>query len=235
MDRSNEQCGPNVPMRCADNSQKWSTSLQYTDITTVSNKMLCPSKTSQSMLTTNSTYSNEVTTRSSDEGVFRRFLTRMAGFYPTFPTFVSVKPSVKITIYTSRIGGNHFYRSERVQLYSSNYYQPTRPENKLEWGLHVRGGDHEALMINFDFSQTTQKNTSGSYLSLKGRIRLKFSQGILHTLTYTVMNADLGSVTCARFSLGTDVRYSYVSVMVKMHSNHTISEHWLQSTVWFFR
>ena len=87
-----EQCGPNVPMRCADNSQKWSHSLQYTGYHNCEHKMLCPSKASQSILTTNSTYSKEFTTRSSDEGVFHRFPTRMAGFYPTFTIFVSVKP-----------------------------------------------------------------------------------------------------------------------------------------------
>ena len=75
-----EQCGPNFPMRCADNC--------IADITTVSSKMLCPNKAEQSILATNCTYSNEFTTKES----FRRFLTRMAGFDPTFPIFVSVKP-----------------------------------------------------------------------------------------------------------------------------------------------
>ena len=52
------------------------------DVTTVSSKMLCPSKAAQSILATNRTYSNEFTTKSSDKGVFRKFLTRMTGFNP---------------------------------------------------------------------------------------------------------------------------------------------------------
>ena len=87
-----EQCGPNVPMRFADNSQNSPIRYNTQDITTGSNKMLCPRKAAESILATNCTYSNEFTTRSSDKGVFHRSLTRMIGFYYTFPIFVSVKP-----------------------------------------------------------------------------------------------------------------------------------------------
>ena len=73
-----EQCSPNVPIRCGDNSQKWSNSLQYTG----HNKMLCSSKAAHSILTTNCTYSNEFTNRSSDLGVFTNFQNVKLGFVP---------------------------------------------------------------------------------------------------------------------------------------------------------
>ena len=87
-----EECDPNFPMRCADNSKNGPIRYNTQEITTVSNRMLCPSKAAQSILTTNCTYSNEFTTKSSDKGVFRRFITRIAGFNPTFPILASVKP-----------------------------------------------------------------------------------------------------------------------------------------------
>ena len=48
-----------------------------------------------------------------------------------------------------------------------------------------------------------------------------------------MVNADLGSLTCAHFPLGTDVRYSCVPTGVKMHSYHAISRHWQLSAGWF--
>ena len=72
------------------------------------------------------------------------------------------------------------------------------------------------------FSDYVRKNTSCSYSSLNSRIWLKHGQGILHTRRYTMVNADLGSLTCAHFPLGTDVRYSCIPIGVKMHSYHAI-------------
>ena len=109
-----EQCGPNFLMRCAKNCP-----IRYNtqDITTVSNKMLLPSEAAQSILAPNRTYSNEFTIKISDKGVFRRFLTHMAGFNPTFPIFVSVKPQIKITKCACQVDRNYFYGSERVQIH----------------------------------------------------------------------------------------------------------------------
>ena len=52
------------------------------DITIVSNKMLCSSKVAYSIFTTNCTYSNEFTNRSSDQGVFTSLQHVKLGFVP---------------------------------------------------------------------------------------------------------------------------------------------------------
>ena len=45
------------------------------------------------------------------------------------------------------------------------------------------------------------------------------------------LSTDLGSETCTRLPFGTDVRYTYVSVGVKMHAYYTISKHWYELAV----
>ena len=73
--------------------------------------------------------------------------------------------------------------------------------------------------------ESTKENTSGSNSSLKKRIWFKIDQRILHTRRYTELGTDLGSQSCTRLPLGTDVRYTYVLVGVKMHAYYTISKH----------
>ena len=75
------------------------------------------------------------------------------------------------------------------------------------------------------FLRPHTKNTSGLYSSLKSRTWLKNDHNILHTRRYTELVTNLGSDACALFRLGTDVRYTFVSVGVKMHAYYTISEH----------
>ena len=43
----------------------------------------------------------------------------------------------------------------------------------------------------------------------------------------------MGSEACTLFRLGTDVRYSYVSVGVRMHPYYTISKHRYELAAWF--
>ena len=78
-----------------------------------------------------------------------------------------------------------------------------------------------------------KKNTSGTYSSLKGRIWLKIDQRILQTRRYTELSIDMGSEDCKLFRLGTDVRFSYVSVGVRMHPYNTISKHRFELSAWF--
>ena len=78
-----------------------------------------------------------------------------------------------------------------------------------------------------------KKNTSCTYSSLKNRIWLKIDQRIMHTRRYTELSTGLGSEVCTLFRLGTDVRYSYVSVGVKMHPYYTISKHRYELAAWF--
>ena len=57
------------------------------------------------------------------------------------------------------------------------------------------------------------------------RSRLKIGQKNLHTRRYTELSADLGSEARKMFHHGTEMRYPYVSVGVKMHTFCTISKH----------
>ena len=79
-----------------------------------------------------------------------------------------------------------------------------------------------------------KKNTSGTYSSLKGRIWLKIDQRIWRTRRYSELSTDVGSEACTLFRLGTDVRFSYVSVRVRMHPYYTISKHRYELAGCFF-
>ena len=70
-----------------------------------------------------------------------------------------------------------------------------------------------------------KKNTSCSDSSLDSRIWLKIDQGILHTRRYMELIAELSPDACTLLHLGTDVRYSYVSIGAKMHSICSLSGH----------
>ena len=96
-----EQCSPNVPIRCGDNSKNGPTRYNTQDITTVSYKLLCSSNAAHSILTTNCTY------RGVKQGGFHKFPTRKTGFCPTFQVFVSVRTYARISICTSQRGRNH--------------------------------------------------------------------------------------------------------------------------------
>ena len=64
---------PTFRLGAATTPKKGPTRYNTQDITTVSNKLLCPSKTAHSILTTIRTYNNEFTNRSSNKGVFTSF------------------------------------------------------------------------------------------------------------------------------------------------------------------
>ena len=87
------ECNPNFPIRCADNSEKM---IQFVTIHRISRlqvtKCYDPARQHSQYWARIAPYNNEVTTKGSDKGVFRRFLTRMVEFNTTFPILVSVKP-----------------------------------------------------------------------------------------------------------------------------------------------
>ena len=75
-----------------------------------------------------------------------------------------------------------------------------------------------------NFPGKHKKNTSGSYSSLRNRIRLKLDQAILQPRRFTDSSIDLGFEACTLFYLGIDVRYTYVSVGVTMQPHCTTSK-----------
>ena len=81
------------------------------------------------------------------------------------------------------------------------------------------GTSTRRLQQIFNFRE--EKNTRGSYPSLNYEIRLKIGQGALHLRRYTEVSLNLGSKACTLFHLGTDGRYTYVSVGFKC----TLSAH----------
>ena len=71
--------------------------------------------------------------------------------------------------------------------------------------------------------------TSGLYSSQKSRVWLKNEKRTLHPRRFT----ELSSEACTLFHLVTDVRYPYVSIVVKLHAHPTISKYRYELAVWF--
>ena len=107
---------------------------------------------------------------------------------------------------------------------------PQAPKMSLDRSYTFTGTSTRRLQ---QISRKVQKNTSGTFSSLKGRIWLKSDQRILYTRRYTELSTDLGSKTCTLFRRGTDVRYSYVSKGVKIHPYYTVFKHRYELAAWF--
>ena len=85
----------------------------------------------------------------------------------------------------------------------------------------------------FEFSRKVQKKHKWHVFVTQGSDRAQIDQRISHARRYTELIIDSGSEACTLLRLGTDVRYSYVSVGVKMHPYYTISKHRYELAAWF--
>ena len=119
-----------------------------------------------------------------------------------FSSRLNLKSNSRLTrlkwVEITSVGRSEFQFTQAIVTY------PSSPET--DFNLRLQWNKHETFTTNFELSPKVQKNTSGTYSSLKGLIRLTIGQGILQTHRYMEMGTDWGSEACTLFHSGTDVR-----------------------------